>query len=424
MSTLRTSISRAALAVILALAGAAAPLAAFTQEVYVWQRRGGEEVAASLREFAPRCDGFNVLAAEVSWAGGQPRVTRTTPDFALLAGLGRPVGLSLRVGVHPGPFAEDDATARALATRAAELLATARRHGLEPAELQIDFDCAEAKLPGYRAWLAALRRAVAPVPLVFTALPAWLDRRDAFAALAAATDGFVLQVHSLERPAGPDAPFTLCDPVRAAAWVRQADRFGRPFRVALPTYGYTLAFDAGGKFLGLAAEGAAPPWPADAQRRIVRADPVALAGLARELRTRPPEHCTGLLWFRLPVAGDRLNWPAATLAAVLRGEAPRSALTVEVRWPQPGLAEIVVRNTGETSEPPPAALTLRWTTSDRPSAADGLAGYQLAPESTGRWRAVNNFSSRALLRPGGSTTVAWLRFAHEIPLQVEVVEKQ
>lgn len=397
--------------------------AAFTQELYVWQRGAGPAVQAALHEFAPQCDGFNVLAAEVSWRAGQPHLTRTEPDFAALAALGRPVGLSLRIGAFGGPFAGDDANARALATLAAELLATARRHGLEPAELQVDFDCAEAKLPGYRAWLAALREAVGPTPLVFTALPAWLDRRDDFAALAAATDGFVLQVHSLERPAGPDTPFTLCDPARARAWIRQATGIGRPFRVALPTYGYTLAFAPDGKFLGLGAEGPRPPWPGDALLRTVRADAVALATLARELRVQPPEHCTGVLWFRLPVASDRLNWPAATLAAVLRGEAPRRVLTLAVRWPESGLAEIVVRNTGETSEPPPATLALRWPTADRPSAADGLAGYRLAPESNGRWRAVNNFPTRALLRPGSSVTVAWLRFAHEIPLQAAVVEK-
>ena len=68
------------------------------------------------------------------------------------------------------------------------------------AELQIDFDAAESKLAGYREWLVALRSRVGTTRLVFTALPAWL-RHEEFRALAQAADGFVLQVHSLERPA-------------------------------------------------------------------------------------------------------------------------------------------------------------------------------------------------------------------------------
>lgn len=398
-------------------------LAAFTQELYVWQRSTGPAVAAALREFAPQCDGFNVLAAEVSWRNGSPHITRTTLDYATLASLGRPVGLSLRVGAFAGPFAEEDAAAKMLAALAIEMLAAARRHGLEPAELQIDFDCAESKLAGYRNWLTALRTATDRTPLVFTALPAWLGHRDEFAALAAAAYGFVLQVHSLEKPTGPDAPFSLCDPERARRWIRQADEVGRPFRVALPTYGYTLAFDRAGTFLSLAAEGPRPNWPAGAQRRIVRSDPVALAALVRELRAQPPPHCTGLLWFRLPVAGDRLNWDAATLATVLRGETPTISLLAEATWPAPGLVEVVVRNTGQTSEPLPATLALTWSAEMRASGGDSLVGYRLSlPTSGGAARLdASPLATEALLPPGRTAKVAWLRFAHEIPLTVQVV---
>lgn len=56
------------------------------------------EVNTALREFAPRCDGFNVLATEVTWRDGKPRIVRGAPDYAALAALGRPVGLSLRIG--------------------------------------------------------------------------------------------------------------------------------------------------------------------------------------------------------------------------------------------------------------------------------------------------------------------------------------
>lgn len=419
LSSFRLRVLLAWLVLIVAAPG----VRGFTQELYVWQRRNGPEVTEALQAFAPRCDGFNVLAAEVSWREGRPRIVRTAPDFAALAALRRPVGLSLRVGAYPGPFAADDAAAQALAGLATELLAAARASGLEPAELQVDFDCAERKLGGYRLWLTALHGAAGKTPLVFTALPAWLES-DGFAELAAVADGFVLQVHSLERPSGPDAPFTLCDPGRARRWAERAAAFARPFRVALPTYGYTLAFDRGGQFLSLAAEGPRPRWPADAQIRTVRADPEALAALARGLAAEPPAFCTGLLWFRLPVAGDRLNWDAITLATVLRGETPAAALVVEARRVEPGLMEIVVRNTGQTSEALPESLALVWPAEVRPAGGDGLAGYRLefAPTGGGALTRVNKFSAETLLPPGRTAKVAWLRFPHEVSLTVQVVE--
>jgi hypothetical protein len=91
-------------------------------------------------------------------------------------------------------------------------------------------------------------------PLVFTALPTWLDS-PAFARLVQSADGYVLQVHSWEAPRAPDQPFTLCDPERAKRAIAKAERFERPFWVALPTYGYRAWFDAQNRLLGLSAEG-------------------------------------------------------------------------------------------------------------------------------------------------------------------------
>lgn len=394
----------------------------WTREVYVWQRQQGAEVAAALDLAKPLADGFNVLAAEVAWSGGQPVVTRLVPNYARLAKLGRPVGLSLRVGTFPGPFAADDTPARTLAALAASLLAEARVAGLEASELQIDFDCAEAKLAGYRVWLGALRRAAGKTPLVFTALPVWLAHEADFAALARAADGFVLQVHSLEKPTAPDAPFTLCDPERALRWAAQAGRAGVPFRVALPTYGYRVAFDATGQFFALTAEGPPPAWPAGTQVRVARADAVAMAMLAHSLEKSPPPNCIGVIWFRLPVEGDRLNWAWPTLAAVLRGETPAAKLTVALEWPEPGLAEIVVVNAGTTSEPPPARVALRWPAGEKLLTSDGLGGFRLeARNGEAQMNAVAaTVPPDALLAPGQRRKLAWLRFANEIPLDAAV----
>jgi hypothetical protein len=127
-----------------------------------------------------------------------------------------------------------------------------------------------------------------------------------------------------------------------------------------------------------------------------------------------------VIWYRLPVTGDRLNWAALTLATVLRGEVPVARVGVEVTWPEPGLAEIVVVNSGQTTEPVPGAFDLRWAAEERLLASDGLGGFRLEMRS-----ATTQASLRAaevpvagLLAPGRRLKIAWLRFPHEISLDV------
>lgn len=400
----------------------AAAASAATHEAYVWQRQFTEEVVDAVRTFAPQLGGVCVLAAEVSWKP-KPDVVRPAVNYKALAAVGKPIGLALRINDYPGAFATDGTTAKLLASLVRGMLAKAQEAGLTVAEVQIDYDCAESKLAGYRRWLTAFRAETDAVKtkLVITALPAWLKHGD-FTMLARATDGFVLQVHSLERPKSPDAAFTLCDPERAKAWARQASAAGVPFRIALPTYGYLLGFDAKGKFLGLAAEGRLPVWPQGAQVRAIRADAPAMARLANELLAAPPAHCTGLIWFRLPVPGDRHNWAASTFSAVLRGEIPAAKLVATVEHPERGLAEIVIENRGQTTEPLPRDVALKWATDMRLLAADGIGGFRLeirGGEAQGNVRAANA-TADATLAPGGKVRIAWLRFPDEVSFEVSL----
>jgi hypothetical protein len=394
-----------------------------TKEVYVWQRKFSAEVAASLAAFQPDIDGCCVLAAEVTWINGRMYVTRPAIAYGPLLKLGKPIGLALRIGAFSGSFDKADATARKLGELAATLIADAASAGLAITELQVDFDAAESKLAGYGAWLSALREVIelSRTRLVFTALPAWLKQAE-FARLARAADGFVLQVHSLEKPTQPDAPFTLCEPERALAWARQAGAVGVPFRVALPTYGYVVAFTSEGKFLALAAEGPSPAWPRGTQLRVVRAEAVAMSSLARTLAATPPAHCTGVIWFRLPIATDGLNWDAVTLSTILRGGVPARRLIADVAWPERGLAEIMIVNRGETTELLPARIDVRWPADARILASDGLGGFFLETrggEAQGIIRAAD-VAAEASIAPGRKRTIAWLRFAHEIPLEVSL----
>ena len=406
------------------LRDAAAP-AAWRADTYVWQRAQGEAAADAVAASRERVSGFYPLAAEVSWTSdGAPHITRIVPDYVALASAGRSVGPVLRIAPFAGPFARDDAAARALAKLARGLLAETRSAGVEPAELQVDFDCAERTLAGYREWLLTLRGAAAPTPLVFTALPAWLRHADEFAALAAAADGFVLPVHSLEKPAdGPDAVYSLVNYDDSLRWARDAARIagGRAFRVAMPTYGYRLAFDADGRFFALSAEGPAPRWPAGTITRTVRSDPVEMLRLERALADAPPPGCAGVIWFRLPVAGDRLNWEMPTFLKVLSGEAPVARLELEASGgEEKGLVEIVAVNRGDTSEPLPGEVKLAWFAGARLLASDGLGGYEIARRGVEPGLVIKDASAprEDLLGPGKSRRIAWLRFADETPLEI------
>src|SRR4029077_10218524 len=124
-------------------------------------------------------------------------------------------------------------------------------------------------------------------------------------------------VHSLERPRSLNSPFTLCDPAAARRAVERAADFGIPFRVALPTYGYRIAFDAAGRFVGLSAEGPARSWPTGVQEREVRADPIQLAQLTQFWTTNHPPAMRGLIWYRLLITNDILNWRWPTLSAIV-----------------------------------------------------------------------------------------------------------
>jgi hypothetical protein len=197
-----------------------------------------------------------------------------------------------------------------------------------------------------------------------------------------------------------------------------------PFRVALPTYGYRLAFDRSGKFVALAAEGVRPRWPQGTQVRIVRADAKAMAVFAERITTGKPANCAGIIWFRLPVPGDELNWDIITLEALLDGKIPVSQLTVEVKWTAPGLAEICLVNAGEQDETLPAKILAHWAGNESPPLMDGLGGYAAALDSLRHGAVV--LTSRvasigAVIAPGRTRKIGWLHFNHETLLTSEII---
>jgi uncharacterized protein DUF3142 len=386
------------------------------QEAYVWQRSWTPAVQESVQQ-AEDFAGLVVLAAEVDFRGPEPRVIRVPLDGATLRALGRPIGAAVRATAFSGRFEDSPEIVRLLQGMVRGVAAEARAQGISLTEIQMDYDCPESKLNDYRDLLPTLREAAAPVPLTLTALPSWMRQRRAFRHLIEGVDRYVLQLHSLVLPEKAGQVAALIEPRSARGWAEQASRFGKPFRVALPTYGYEVAYDARGKLLGVLAEGPLLSWSPDVTVRTVRSDPKAMAELIRGWTRDRPAALAGVLWYRLPVVGDRLNWTAPTLRAVMAGRAPRSQLHAAIREPEPKLVEVDLVNAGETDVPWPAAVRLRWQ-GGPPSAADGLAVYKIVKADRGGIDLAG--SATGLLRPGERRTIAWVRFATRTEVQVEL----
>lgn len=279
---------------------------------------------------------------------------RVDLPYEALAGLPSGFGLALRIGSYRGRFEDDPRLVERLAALARELVNEAAVARVTVTELQVDFDGATSKLADYAILLGEIRSRLEPTPLTFTALPSWFGNRRGFRRLLTEADCFVLQVHGLPASLAPQRLPSLCDPRSVRRAVARAACFGRPFRVALPTYAYQLAFDGSGRLIDVIAEEAdLDPALAGLDLRRLGADPAAMAELVRGWTDRRPRGLTGVLWYRLPIATDRRNWSAATWRSVMAGRAPSAELALDRRRPSPRLAELDLVNADEQDSPAP-----------------------------------------------------------------------
>ena len=255
------------------------------------------------------------------------------------------------------------------------------------------------------------------IPLVATALPTWLNSQE-FAGLAKNTDGFVLQVHSLDPPDHPSGNFRLCDTDLAKKWVRKASKIGVNFRIALPTYSYIIAFDSSDTFIGLSAEGWKYDWPEDIQ--LVRADsnPIELSDLIRYWQQKPPPNCSGIIWYRLPNEKDDLNWTMDTLAKVMDGKRMQKKVDLRVVSKGSHIVEIIMHNIGDITIQPEKSIQIRWDAADL-LAAEGYGGYILNKLDFSNLSFENTIrNSVEGMLPGSFRKVGWLRFSSTTTVEI------
>jgi uncharacterized protein DUF3142 len=375
-----------------------------TQRGYLWQRSWNSVVTDALAQAETRLDGIVILGAEIVWSGPLPQTIRANVDWETLKNSNKPIAIALRVAPFPGPFGRDDVPAQHIAETAKSLLAAATAHGAKLCEFQLDFDCAEKKLNGYRLWLQALRPVIRPVRFVITALPVWLDQPE-FLALVYEADGYVLQVHSVPT-VKESGRTTLCDVTLARKWVSRAAELKLPFSVALPTYRCLAGYDSTGKLLGVAMDSVNPAWPPGTNVLEFATDADDLAKLVRDWKTARPPELLELLWYRVPVATDVRNWRWATLSAVMAGRTPVHKLEVVKTGENP--VDLAIANIGEADDQGNVIVTVRWNHASL-LACDALPGWTVRIE---RDRAIFTpiAGFRSQLPPGGQRSIGWLRY--------------
>ena len=327
----------------------------FEHDAYVWQRRWQPALVAAMRDSADLLRAWRILAGEVE---GRARLRRIAVDPAAITASGRPAIPVVRI-------------AAPLAT-------------LDQAALIAD--------------LVALRRAMPPGQrLSLTVLPDWLDAPE-LNGLLATVDEAVLQLHALD----PSAR-RLFDTAGARAWTASlARRTDKPFRVALPNYGSRVVLDGQGRIAAIESE-----VPIDGRRlgavpgedRELFAAPATVSAFLRWLEKTSPQHLAGVVWFRLPLAGDQRAWTHATWRAVItRRETPVRLAGELQSGDQPGRQTVVLRNAGAMDGTLPAALVVKAPC----RGITGSNGYVLEREGG---ESVFLRRQNALLRAGGQVIV-------------------
>jgi hypothetical protein len=363
---------------------AAVPL---SNDAYVWQRQWTPAVVTSV--LAARADfaAYRVLAAETD---AHSALGDISPDLVTLARTHVAVIAVLRLNGNA-----PDVDALQLRARIDAIALTWRAAGVQLTGIEIDHDCATARLPAYARLLAALRQQwPRDLRLSITALPTWIGT-DALRDVLAQVDASVLQVHAVSTPSSG-----LFDRRSAQRWIIEyAALSSNPFQVALPAYGVRVSFDASGNAQAVEAEmprGSSP----GARELDARAEEVA--ALLHELQRDAIAHLTGVVWFRLPNDDDRRAWSLTTLRAVMAAAPLHAAFDVRLDAAGAGARDVVLANRGNLDARAPGSLLV---TAGACSDADGANGYTVQRRADG-WRFTT--SSGAVLHAGAERRIGWL----------------
>lgn len=402
-----------------------------TQRVYVWQRvQDSPEVVVAIESIPVEIvSGLLPLVAEIHFRNGPDQA----PDVVrpILAGgalsqrdeKGFSDAAVIRIGTSAKDTGWDESACQLIEKLVRDLLQTSE---WTAAELQLDYDCPQKRLKDYAKLLRHLQNSFPEKRITFTALPSWLEE-GGFRNLASVADSFVLQVHSLQIPKDPTSEVILIDEESARTAVEKAAAIGRPFEVALPTYSCFVMFSAeGGQVVDVVSEDLPEQWPVSVGRiRLGQTDPAAMVRLMEGWRESRPPEMTGVIWYRLPVASDEMNWSPEVWMKVVWGEVPKAKLELSVEVSESAeevRSDLVLTNTGEVSMTLPKVIDLQISGSGS-YRFDGSQLYEGKGDPL-KFHLVNSRADLLPLPAGESIAVGWIEGKVKVVAAMETAKKK
>lgn len=346
---------------------------AYDDIIYIWQRSWDEQINDSIKTVSNQTESFAVLCGDLRFQGNESSISIIDINWRYLKE--ENITLAFRINTEAGKLLKKSSintTVDAVSTAIKQIINDA-----PPGQIvgvQFDYDCPTSKLGTYENFIKLFRKKMPEMQVSITSLPTWLNSRD-FKPLIDQTDYYVLQLHSFELPKTIEQARKIFPKDRAKTYIKKASSLKCPYYISLPTYGYEVAFDGEGKFIGLRAEGADILWGRDIQYEAEVASVGEVADFLDYIKENDPHFLKGICWFRLPVKKDQFNWDIRTLAAVLQGKKPLRSFDVELLKKQDGLVEIYLANTGEQNFWGDIGFNIVWSDEKKPL-YDVLGNYK------------------------------------------------
>ncbi len=363
----------------------------FPHDAYIWQRQWNPSVVVAMQQSSDLIRVWRVLAATSDSHG---HIQPVAVDWAALTRSKRTVIPVVRIEGQLTLWEADT-----LSDEILNVLALWQAYQLPIAGIEIDHDCATARLPAYAVFLMRLRKRLdKAVALSITALPTWLSSSH-LAEVLKPVDEVVLQVHAVQNPRAG-----LFHSQQARRWIEDwSQHHMTPFRVALPTYGSRVSWRTDGLLHAVESETSLLAGGYGATELL--ASPTEIQVFLSELERRPVPRLRGVVWFRLPTAEDRRAWSLATWRAVLSRQSLQALVEVEVHESNTGgMQNLVLVNRGEVDAELPRQVLL-------PNActlADGINGYALKHNDGGLFL---QRIQEGLLRSHRQQLIGWMRCA-------------
>ena len=255
----------------------------------------------------------------------------------------------------------------------------------------------------------------------------------------------MLQIHSVNDPR-----LGLFNAAQGWQWVQQLSKISTvPYLIALPAYGSTVISTASGYKVESETPLRGQLNDTHAVQELM-ADPQLLQAFVHKLQSRTDAKLKGIIWFRLPLEGDKRVWPLDTLIAVAQqGElaakielvissdnAIQTTLATENKTKnqeilKPQLFQLSLINRGNIAGEIPASLSLAGQACSGYDAQNGYRVIQKNGLLVWQWRADNTAAlaptdtspsatnmpmpqpnkdtQKHMLNPGGQKVIGWAR---------------